>query len=112
MSYYKEKMKKERKSGEKVATEHDIVLFFGDNLSDFTGFDEKSVPNRNQAVEEMHEAFGEKCIVFPNPMYGDWEVALYQYDFKKSDAEKKSSVKRHCVYLKIQNNSDLKVSRS
>ena len=27
MSYYKEKMKKERKSGEKVATEHDIVLF-------------------------------------------------------------------------------------
>ena len=53
----------------------------------------------------MHEAFGEKCIVFPNPMYGDWEAALYQYDFKKSDAEKKSSVKRHCVYLKIQNNS-------
>ena len=21
-------------------------------------------------------------------MYGDWEAALYQYDFKKSDAEK------------------------
>jgi predicted secreted acid phosphatase len=37
----------------------------------------------------MHEAFGEKCIVlFPNPMYGDWEVALYQYDLKKSDGEK------------------------
>jgi 5'-nucleotidase (lipoprotein e(P4) family) len=80
------KGKEERKK--KVATEHDIVLFFGDNLSDFTGFDEKSVLDRNQAVEEMHEAFGEKCIVFPNPMYGDWEVALYQYDFKKSDAEK------------------------
>jgi predicted secreted acid phosphatase len=50
--------------------------------------DEKSVQDRNQAVEEMHEAFGEKCIVFPNPMYGDWEVALYQYDLKKSDGEK------------------------
>lgn len=36
----------------------------------------------------MHEAFGEKFIVFLNPMYGDWESALYQYDFKKSDVEK------------------------
>jgi len=42
----------------------------------------------NQSVEEIHEAFGEKFIVFPNPMYGDWEAALYQYDFKKSDTEK------------------------
>ncbi|WP_392355900.1 hypothetical protein [Bacillus sp. A01H] len=52
-----------------MATEHDIVLFFGDNLPDFTGFDEKS-------------------IVFLNPMYGDWESDLYQYDCKKSDIEK------------------------
>ncbi|HEQ3529481.1 5'-nucleotidase, lipoprotein e(P4) family [Bacillus thuringiensis] len=78
--------KEERRK--KVASEHDIVLFFGDNLSDFTGFDEKSVQDRNQAVEAMHEAFGEKFIVFPNPMYGDWESALYQYDFKKPDAKK------------------------
>ncbi|UOB98662.1 lipoprotein E (plasmid) [Bacillus wiedmannii] len=81
-----EKGKEERRK--KVASEYDIVLFFGDNLSDFTGFDEKSVQDRNQSVEEMHEAFGEKFIVFPNPMYGDWESALYQYDFKKSDVEK------------------------
>lgn len=71
-----------------MATEHDIVLFFGDNLPDFTGFDEKSVQDRNQAVEEMHEVFGEKFIVFLNPMYGDWESDLYQYDCKKSDIEK------------------------
>lgn len=81
-----EKGKEERRK--KVATEHDIILFFGDNLSDFTGFDEKSVQDRNQSVEEIHEAFGKKFIVFPNPMYGDWESALYQYDFKKSDTEK------------------------
>lgn len=76
------------KRRKKVATEHDIVLFFGDNLSDFTGFDGKSVQDRKQSVEEIHEAFGKKFIVFPNPMYGDWESALYQYDFKKSDTEK------------------------
>ncbi|PEN88350.1 5'-nucleotidase, lipoprotein e(P4) family [Bacillus cereus] len=81
-----EKGKDERRK--KVATEHDIVLLFGDNLSDFIGFDEKSVQDRNQAVEEMHAVFGEKFILFPNPMYGDWEAALYQYDFKKADVEK------------------------
>ena len=71
-----------------MAIEHDIVLFFGDNLSDFTGFDEKSVQDKNQSVEEVHEVFGEKFILFPNPMYGDGESALYQYDFEKSDIEK------------------------
>ena len=37
----------ERKGKEKrrelVSQTHDIVLFFGDNLSDFTGFDGKTV---------------------------------------------------------------------
>ncbi|KIU74549.1 5'-nucleotidase [Bacillus thuringiensis Sbt003] len=83
----KEEMGKEERR-KQVATEHDIILFFGDNLSDFTGFDEKSIQDRNQAVEEMHEAFGEKFIVFPNPMYEDWESALYKYESKKSAIEK------------------------
>jgi predicted secreted acid phosphatase len=26
--------------------------------------------------------------VLPNPMYGDWEWALYDYDFRKSLVEK------------------------
>lgn len=81
-----EKGKEKRRK--QVTAQHEILLFFGDTLSDFTGFDEKSVQDRNQAVEDMHAAFGEKFIVFPNPMYGDWEASLYQYDFKKSDTEK------------------------
>ena len=44
--------------------------------------------DRNKKVEETKAQFGEKYIVFPNPMYGDWEGALYDYNFKKSDAEK------------------------
>ncbi|MDZ3952325.1 5'-nucleotidase, lipoprotein e(P4) family [Bacillus thuringiensis] len=81
-----EKGKEERRK--QVATQYSIILFFGDHLSDFTGFDEKSVEERNQIVEEKHEDFGERFIIFPNPMYGDWESALYQYNTKKSDAEK------------------------
>lgn len=81
-----EKGKEERR--QKVAMQYEIILLFGDNLSDFYGFDGKSVENRNQTVETVQATFGEKFIVFPNPMYGDWEDALYQYDTKKSDVEK------------------------
>lgn len=82
----KEKGKEKRR--ELVSSTHDIVLLFGDNLSDFIGFDGLSTPDRNKKVEELKAQFGEKFIVFPNPMYGDWEGSLYNYDFKKSDAEK------------------------
>ncbi|MCM3737345.1 5'-nucleotidase, lipoprotein e(P4) family [Bacillus cytotoxicus] len=82
----KEKGKEKRR--ELVSSTHDIVLLFGDNLSDFIGFDGLSTPDRNKKVEELKAQFGEKFIVFPNPMYGDWEGSLYNYDFKKTDAEK------------------------
>ncbi|WP_026574403.1 5'-nucleotidase, lipoprotein e(P4) family [Bacillus sp. UNC438CL73TsuS30] len=71
-----------------VAKTHDIVLLFGDNLGDFSGFDDLSVPERLKAVDNRRNEFGKKLIVFPNPMYGDWEGAIYNYDFSKSDVEK------------------------
>lgn len=71
-----------------VSQSHDIILFFGDNLSDFTGFNGKSVKDRNQKVDELKVEFGEKFIIFPNPMYGDWEGALYEYNLEKTDVAK------------------------
>ncbi|OIK11482.1 5'-nucleotidase, lipoprotein e(P4) family [Bacillus sp. MUM 116] len=73
---------------QQVAKTHNIVLLFGDNLGDFSGFDDLSVSERLQAVDKHRYEFGKKLIVFPNPMYGDWEGAIYNYDFSKSDVEK------------------------
>lgn len=73
---------------QKVARSYNIVLLFGDNLGDFSGFDYLSASDRVQAVERRREEFGKKLIVFPNPMYGDWESAIYNYDHRKTDAEK------------------------
>ncbi|GHH98598.1 5'-nucleotidase [Neobacillus kokaensis] len=67
-----------------VAKTHDILLLFGDNLGDFSGFDGLSDNGRIEAVDKMREEFGKKLIVFPNPMYGDWEGAIYDFDKKKS----------------------------
>jgi 5'-nucleotidase (lipoprotein e(P4) family) len=71
-----------------VAKTHDILLYFGDNLGDFNGFEGLTVSGRSQEVDKRQNEFGRKLIVFPNPMYGDWEGAIYQYDYRKTNEEK------------------------
>ena len=71
-----------------------IVLLMGDNLNDFSEVFEKSrtVQDRINAAENNRALFGTKFIVLPNPMYGDWENAIYDYNFKLTEEEK--TVKR------------------
>lgn len=73
-----------------VVTKYRIVLLMGDNLNDFADVFEKSqtVDGRLAAVEQNKAQFGTRFIVLPNPMYGDWENAIYDYNFKLSEAEK------------------------
>lgn len=74
---------------QKVAESHEIVLLVGDNLNDFSDvFEKKSVEDRFKAVDKTKELFGQKFIVLPNPMYGDWEGALYNYNYKLTEKEK------------------------
>ena len=40
------------------------------------------------AVECKKSQFGKRFIVLPNVMYGDWESAIYDYNFKLTDEEK------------------------
>jgi 5'-nucleotidase (lipoprotein e(P4) family) len=78
-----------------VAQKYNIVLLFGDNLGDFSGFDHLSASQRVQAVDKYKEEFGKKLIVFPNPMYGDWEASIYNYDYSKTEIEKAKLRKEH-----------------
>ncbi|PLS19413.1 5'-nucleotidase, lipoprotein e(P4) family [Bacillus sp. M6-12] len=74
---------------EAIAKDYEIVAFFGDNLGDFAkDFDKKPLAERNGNVDRLQDEFGKKFIVLPNPMYGDWEGAVYEYNFSKSPAEK------------------------
>ena len=73
---------KEDKSGkvnrrEYVKKHTDLIMLFGDNLSDFDVFSSSSIEDRNKRVEELSAEFGEKFILFPNPMYGAFESAIY-----------------------------------
>ncbi|MFT3980726.1 MAG: 5'-nucleotidase, lipoprotein e(P4) family [Ferruginibacter sp.] len=79
---------------QQVLTAHDIVLLLGDNLSDFsTLFDKKTTAERTKNVQDNAVLFGKKFIVLPNANYGDWESALYQYNYKLTAAQKDSVIR-------------------
>lgn len=60
-----------------VRETHEILLFFGDNLGDFSPvFDDKATKQRHAMVQQMKNEFGKKFIVLPNPTYGAWMNAM------------------------------------
>jgi 5'-nucleotidase (lipoprotein e(P4) family) len=80
-----------------VSAKYRIVLLMGDNLNDFAEiFDQsKTVADRLAAVERNKSQFGKRFIVLPNVMYGDWESAIYDYNFKLTDEEKAAKRKSY-----------------
>jgi 5'-nucleotidase (lipoprotein e(P4) family) len=74
-----------------IAENYQIVLLLGDNVNDFTDvFEEKSVSDRATEVESLKDEFGDRFIVLPNPMYGSWESAVYEYQGALSYEEEDS----------------------
>ncbi len=79
---------------QQVSSTHDIILLLGDNLADFSMlFDKKTEQERLQNVQQSAALFGKKFIVLPNANYGDWESALYQYNYKLTAAQKDSVIR-------------------
>lgn len=70
-----------------VTKNYDIVLLCGDNLNDFADFRKMSVSDRNYKVYTLQKEFGSHFIVLPNPMYGDWESAVYEHNFSQTPEE-------------------------
>lgn len=74
---------------QRIAADYDVVLLIGDNLNDFSDvFERRSVKDRAAEVDRLKEEFGKRFIVLPNPFYGEWEGAVYGYNWGLSDEEK------------------------
>jgi 5'-nucleotidase (lipoprotein e(P4) family) len=78
-----------------VSQNFEIILLLGDNLNDFIDVEKKSADIRQQRTLELKESWGTRFIILPNPMYGDWEAALYDYSQTLSPAEKASIRRRN-----------------
>lgn len=71
-----------------IAEKYRIVLLMGDNLDDLSNvFERKSITDRFAEVDKIKNDWGKRWIVLPNPAYGTWESAIYEYK-GLSDADK------------------------
>lgn len=77
LMFLEEGVKSKEGRRQAVQEKTNLVLLFGDNLVDFADFSKTSEADRDKKLEELQKEFGEKFIIFPNPMYGSWESAVY-----------------------------------
>ena len=58
-----------------------VIQIFGDQLDDFIPLTEsaKSMNERKILIDKYADMWGEKWYMLINPMYGEWEEALYEH---------------------------------
>lgn len=74
-----------------ISETHTIVMLMGDNMNDFSFlFEKKYAAERAKIADDFAAEFGNRFIVLPNPVYGDWEFSLYHYNFSLTQSQKDS----------------------
>jgi len=74
-----------------VLQNFDVLLFVGDNLTDFSeDFAHRGTDLGFSMVDSLYKQFGDKYIILPNPMYGEWENAIYGNDLRLSEPKKRA----------------------
>lgn len=78
---------------EKVSETHEILLFVGDNMGDYSSlFDRRNASLALGLADSLQNDFGTRFIVLPNPMYGEWENAIYRAKGAKSRNDKNKTI--------------------
>jgi acid phosphatase len=63
-----------------VASDHRILMIFGDDLNDFLPARTIPMEERKRLVTQHSDKWSVKWFILPNPNYGSWERALYTGD--------------------------------
>lgn len=72
-----------------IARNYRIIMLFGDDLNDFLPAKDISQEDRSELVDENTQYFGRKWFILPNPVYGSWEQALFEFESDLSDEQRK-----------------------
>lgn len=92
----KEKTSSKEARRQKVKSRFDVLLAIGDNLNDFSeNFEKKDINTRFKVTDDLRDQFGNDFIVLPNPMYGDWEYAIYNYNYDLKAKGKRKALRNH-----------------
>lgn len=102
--------KTERRS--KVEATHEVVMLLGDNLADFSSAFDRTlgpVERRNLVDQEKYaDLWGDKWIILPNAVYGDFTGAVTYKKSGLSDAEKAQYIRDLFDYYKYTNTEKYK----
>jgi len=71
-----------------VARAHRVLMLIGDDFNDFISNSRTSLAQRRQMSALHQHWWGERWIIMPNPGYGSWLGAIYDYEWGISDADK------------------------
>lgn len=71
-----------------LAQHHRIILLVGDDFNDFVFLGKISPQARVEKGSQYQEYWGKKWIQTPNSLYGNWEKALYDYDYSLPEEKK------------------------
>ena len=86
---------------DKVMKEHHVIILAGDAMGDFHEiFEGKNIEENFQTVHKSKDEFGGHYIVLPNPMYGAWLEAIYDFNHKKTSEEKFEDRLNHLYPIK------------
>lgn len=74
-----------------VAESYRVLLLVGDDANDFMG-EMRGVgvtrESRGELVDQRNAWWGERWFILPNPLYGSWEGALFDFNYELPDEEK------------------------
>ncbi|MCD6577909.1 5'-nucleotidase, lipoprotein e(P4) family [bacterium] len=74
---------------QEIMANYNVLLLMGDNLADFSNvFENQTIARRNEEVRKFKEKWGNKFMILPNPMYGDWENSIYDYHYDLKNKQK------------------------
>jgi 5'-nucleotidase (lipoprotein e(P4) family) len=70
-----------------IALRYRVLLILGDNLDDFVDGSQTPADERRRLAQRHADRWGSKWIILPNAMYGHWEAAFFDFDYRLPRSE-------------------------
>lgn len=85
-----------------VADNYRVLMLFGDDLNDFIPAKDMTVEERMSLVNDNRQRWGQKWYILPNPVYGSWEQALYNFSNSLTESEKEDIILKNLDSKNVQ----------
>jgi 5'-nucleotidase (lipoprotein e(P4) family) len=72
-----------------VSNDYNVIVYIGDNLTDYLeDYGDRGDDMGLPLVDKNKDRLLSEFVMLPNPMYGEWEKAIYDNNYRLTDEEK------------------------